>query len=103
MRFYLENEIDQDNALSQAQLALEKLCRSLSERSLHSSAGLVCFEMLLASLPVHLAFTSAPRSPSTVHGLHATRTAGVVATETRPKFVSGLLGKVLGTPNPTQP
>ena len=52
--------------------------------------------MLLASLPVHLAFTSAPRSPATVHGLHAARTAAVVATETRPKFVSGLLGRVLG-------
>ena len=55
--------------------------------------------MVLASYPVLLAFTSAPRSQLTVHGVPASRTAGVVvATETRPKFASGLLGKVLGKP-----
>lgn len=38
--------------------------------------------MVLASYPVLLAFTSAPRSQLTVHGVPASRTAGVVvATE----------------------
>ena len=54
--------------------------------------------MLFASAAVLLAFNSAQRSPATVR-VPATRSgAAVVATETRPKFASGLLGKVLGKP-----
>ena len=55
--------------------------------------------MLCASSAVLLAFTSAPRRPATVRGVPASRSgAAVVATETRPKFASGLLGQVLGKP-----
>ena len=60
--------------------------------------------MLPASLPVPvlLAFTYPPRAPITAQGvpgasLRLRRASVAVAAETRPKFTTGLLGKVLGT------